>query len=162
MTTEGVNPMPRAPAIYEAKMRWSLPEPGSDEWLVENSRWANNYPSARAVPAILEKQFAEEVAEGAMVKMSLGEARARWGSKLTVASLGAIEKTEDVFRVIFDASNTVRLNHRIRVRDQCRMPVWQVIARYVEDLADAARHVAGVLERLWQGDDIGQGDAEAR
>jgi hypothetical protein len=83
----------------------------------------------------LEKQFADEIAEGAMVKMSLKEARERWVPKLTVAALGAIEKTEDVFRVIFDASNTVRLNHRIRVQDQCRMPVWQDIARVVEDVA---------------------------
>ena len=70
-----------------------------------------------------------------MVKMTLGEARKRWGAKLTVAALGALEKTEDVFRVIYDASNTVRLNHRIRVQDQCRMPVWQDIARYVEEVA---------------------------
>ena len=32
----------------------------------------------------------------------------------------------------------------------------------MEDLADPARQIAGVLERLRQGDDIGQGDAEAR
>ena len=54
-TAKGDNPMPRAPAIYEAKTKWALPEPGSDEWLQENARWARNYPSARAVPAILER-----------------------------------------------------------------------------------------------------------
>ena len=67
--------------------------------------------------------------------MSLGEARRRWGNKLTIAALGAIEKTEGTFRVIFDASNTGRLNNRIRVQDQCRMPIWQDLRRYVEDVS---------------------------
>jgi hypothetical protein len=134
-TEGGANPMPRASSIYEEKTKWSLPELEPEDLFDEGTRWANNYPSARAIPGILAKQFEEEIAEGCMLKMTLGEARRRWGRKLTVAALGAIEKTEDVFRVIYDASNTVKVNHRIRVQDQVRMPVWQDIARYVEDVA---------------------------
>ena len=134
-TDEGTNPLPRAPAIYEAKTKWALPELGSEEWHLEHARWATNYPSARVVAATLAKQFEEEIGEDCMLRMSLGEARRRWGNKLTIAALGAIEKTEGTFRVIYDASNTVRLNHRIRVQDQCRMPVWQDIGRYVEDIS---------------------------
>ena len=136
VTEDGVNnPMPRAPAIYEAKTRWALPELDPDEALDEGARWALNYPSARAIPAVLAKQFEEEIEHKCMLKMSLGEARRRWGPKLTIAALGAIEKAADVFRVIYDASNTVKINHRIRVRDQVRMPVWQDVARYLEDVS---------------------------
>ena len=78
---------------------------------------------------MLEQQFEEEIREGCMLRMSLGEERHRCGDKLTIAALGAIEKTEGTFRVIFDASNTVLLNNRIRVQDQCRMPVGQDIGR---------------------------------
>ena len=108
-TDEGANPLPRAPAIYEAKTKWALPELGSEEWLSEQARWATNYPSARVVAATLAKQFEEEIGEDCMLRMSLGEARRRWGDKLTIAALGAIEKTEGTFRVIYDASNTVKL-----------------------------------------------------
>ena len=134
-TSDGLNPMLRAPAIYEAKTKWTLPELGSEEWLHEHARWATNYPSARAVPAVLEQQFEEEICEGCILRMSLGEARRRWGDKLTIAAFGTIEKTEGTFRVLFDASSTVLLNNRIRVQDQCRMPVWQDIGRYVEDVS---------------------------
>ena len=73
-----------------------------------------------------------------MAKMTVGEARRRCGQKLTIAALGAIEKSEDVRRVIFDASNTVKVNHRIRVQDQVRVPVWQDAARHVEDASNGA------------------------
>ena len=74
-----------------------------------------------------------------MVKMSVGEAKERWGNKLTIAALGAIEKSDDSFRIIFDASNKVRVNHRIVVQDQVRMPVWQDVAKYLEVFAVQAR-----------------------
>ena len=136
VSEDGINnPMPRAGAIYEAKTKWSLPGLDPDDALDEGARWALNYPSARSIPAVLAKQFEEEIKHKCMMKMSLGEARRRWGPKLTIAALGAIEKSEDVFRVIFDASNTVKVNHRIRVRDQVRMPVWQDVARYLEDVS---------------------------
>ena len=64
--------------------------------------------------------------------MDVGTARRRWGDRLTIAALGAIEKSDDTFRIIFDASNKVCLNHRIRVRDQVRMPVLQDISKYLE------------------------------
>ncbi len=58
---------------------------------------------------------------------------------MTIAALGAIEKSDDSFRIIFDASNKVRVNRRIRVQDQVRMPVWQDVAKYLEVFAVQAR-----------------------
>jgi hypothetical protein len=130
----GENPMPRAHAIYEEKQKWALPEMDWDNWAQE-AAWADNYKSAKAIGATLKEQFEVEVQRGHMVKMDVGSARRRWGDKLTIAALGAIEKADDSFRIIFDASNKVCLNHRIRVQDQVRMPVWQDIAKYVETFA---------------------------
>ena len=92
VSEDGINnPMPRAGAIYEAKTKWSLPGLDPDDALDEGARWALNYPSARSIPAVLAKQFEEEIKHNCMMKMSLGEARRRWGPKLTIAALGAIE-----------------------------------------------------------------------
>ncbi len=133
----GENPMPRALAIYEEKQKWALPQMDWDHWAQE-AAWADNYKSAKAIGSTLKDQFEDEVQRGHMVKMSVGSARQRWGEKLTIAALGAIEKSDDTFRIIFDASNKVCLNHRIRVQDQVRMPVWQDIAKYLETFSAGA------------------------
>ena len=126
------NPMPRAPAVYEEKQKWALPDMDWENWEAQEASWADNYKSAKAIGPILKEQFEAEVQRGYMLKTNVGTARRRWGDKLTIAALGAIEKSDDSFRIIFDASNKVCLNHRIRVRDQVRMPVWQDITKYLE------------------------------
>ena len=128
--------MPRAAAIYEKKIKWALPELGEDDG---TCTWADNYHSARAIGATLKKQFDQEVEQGHMVRMSVREAKGRWGDKLTIAALGAVEKPDDSFRIIYDASNKVHVNHRIRVQDQVRMPVWQDVAKYLEVFAAQAQ-----------------------
>ena len=41
---------------------------------------------------------------------------------LVMAALGGIEKSDDSFRVIHDGSHGVKVNQRIRPRDQMRFP----------------------------------------
>ena len=55
-----------------------------------------------------------------------------------MASLGAVVKDleKDEWRVVFDATHGVNLNHRIRVRDQVRMPGWQDLSRTLEEARD--------------------------
>ena len=73
---------------------------------------------------MVQRQFEEEAKEGLMEETTLGQAIERFGRALVIAATGAIEKkgrTGEV-RVIFDASNGVRINYYIRVRDQVKCP----------------------------------------
>ena len=130
--TGALSPLPRTPAVYEKKVKWPLESEADHAWTGERAR--PNYVSAADRPDILRKQFEEEVAEGLMLKTTAGEARARWGPHLVVASLAAVVKNldKDEWRIVYDATNGVHLNHRIRVRDQIRMPLWQDISKTLE------------------------------
>ena len=112
--------LPRAPAISERKRKWRLNFPEEGEW----AEWRPNYSSADDNRDKVEAQFAEEEAEGLMVRKTLGQALRDHGEHLSLAAIGAIEKkgSTDEVRVIHDASHGVLLNHCIRVRDQVRLP----------------------------------------
>ena len=112
--------LPRAPAVYDRKTKWSVPEYEGEEIVA----WADNYRSIQDKPELVEKQFAEEIELGMMEKITLAEATRRWGGDLTIAALGAVPKAsdKDEFRIIYDATHDVRVNNRIRVRDAVRSP----------------------------------------
>ena len=112
--------LPRTPAIFERKRTRRLSFPEEGEW----AEWRPNYASAEENRLKVEAQFAEEEAEGLMVRMPSRQALRKHGADLSLAAIGAIEKkgsTSEV-RVIHDASHGVLLNHCIRVRDQVRLP----------------------------------------
>ena len=73
-----------------------------------------------------------------MIRTTVGEARKEWGDDLVVASLAAVAKDleKDGWRIVYDATHGVRLNHRIRIRDQVRMPAWQDVSRILEAVRD--------------------------
>ena len=50
-----------------------------------------------------------------MVEVDLPEALQRFGKKLAVASLGAIEKKDGSYRVVHDGTHGVAVNSAIRV-----------------------------------------------
>eukprot|EP00974_Lingulodinium_polyedra_P027729 2678950-Lingulodinium_polyedra.AAC.1 len=95
-----------------------------------------NYVSARERPDALLRQFREDAAEGMMVRVPLADALAKYGDKLAIAALGAIEKRpdSDEFRVIHDGTNGVLANRHIRVRDQLRYPTHSDIAAVLHAL----------------------------
>ena len=112
--------LPRTPSVFDRKVKWKYSEPTEPL----NSEWQTNYPSVREHAAIVHKQFEEEEREGLMTQMTLRDAIAKYGSNLTIAATGAIEKKGRAgeVRVIFDASNGVWINMVIRVRDQVKCP----------------------------------------
>ena len=57
-----------------------------------------------------------------MRRMTYGAAQAKYGTRLRVASLGALEQGEGEFRVIHDGTHGVRVNAAIRVRDKEACP----------------------------------------
>ncbi|CAL1155276.1 unnamed protein product [Cladocopium goreaui] len=73
-------------------------------------------------PAAIEAQFVEEAKLGAMVKMEVEEASRIYGENLRVASLGAIRKADDSFRVVHDGAHGIGVNGNIKVRDQIACP----------------------------------------
>jgi len=113
-------PLPRAPALFDRKTRWTLPEIDKD---VEGV-WRSNYSSTVENLEKVEEQFREEVELDMMTTMSLDNAIELYEDDLSLAATGAIVKNVETgeVRVIYDASNGVLTNYRIRVRDQLRSP----------------------------------------
>ncbi|OLQ05332.1 hypothetical protein AK812_SmicGene11523 [Symbiodinium microadriaticum] len=66
----------------------------------------------------------EDVREGLMAKMSMGEFLERYGEHTAIAALAVIVEDEelDKKRIIHDATHGVRVNHRIKCRDKLRSP----------------------------------------
>ena len=57
-----------------------------------------------------------------MVEVEEGEARSKYGDRLRIAALAALEKTDHTFRVVHDATHNVGVNSQIKVEDQLRYP----------------------------------------
>ena len=71
--------------------------------------------------AVLEKQFQEEALLGFMYKTKLELVKAEF-KDVRIAAQGALEKGDDTWRVLHDASHHVMINHETKIRDQVRMP----------------------------------------
>ena len=112
--------LPRAPAIFDRKVKWRTMEP-VDEL---HQGWQVNYPSLAEHADLVQKQFEAEREEGLMIDTTVRAAIIRYGDDLIIASAGAIAKKgrTDEVRVLFDGSHGVDLNPGIRVRDQVRYP----------------------------------------
>ena len=108
--------MPRVPEVFEAKEKWRKYEPVP--WPTDK----NNYTSAVDNAGAVQRQFRKEEALGAMVEMDEGAARERYGDRLRVAALAALEKSDHSFRVVHDATHNVGVNSQIKVEDQLRYP----------------------------------------
>jgi len=131
--------MPRTPLVYEEKTRWSLEEAEGAE-----DRDRENYKSAEGFEEEIEKLFREEEALGMMEEVPLEEAKKRYGSDLHIASLGVVEEKEKI-RVIHDGSFGVQVNHRIRTRDQLRMPGAGEIRALLAEHREAGKTTFGIL-----------------
>ena len=98
-----LDPLPRTPHVFEEQLKWPLDEERAD--------------FARA-------KFEEDVREGLMAKMSMGEFLERYGEHTAIAALAVIVEDEelDKKRIIHDATHGVRVNHRDKCRDKLRSP----------------------------------------
>ena len=127
--------LPRTPAVFERKVRWRAYE--DSEFSGDNK----NYQSAAGphMTNVLRQQFVEEESMGLMYRTTLAEATLEFpGDRLRIASQGAIEKDDDSFRILHDASHGVLVNHQTRVRDQIRCPS-AAEARTIMELCDSDR-----------------------
>ena len=97
-------PLPRTRALYDRKVKWAI----KDEGHTLHGDWRTNYSTLRDHEAQVIKQYAAEIKEGFMVKMTLGEAIDKFGDSLTIAATGAIAKqgisVNDEVRVIYDGT----------------------------------------------------------
>ena len=113
-------PLPRTPHIFEEQLRWPLDNQPWEPGL----RWVPNYSSVEEHVEFARAKFEEDIEEGLMLKMSLGDFKAKYGEHRAIAALAVIVEDELVGkkRMIHDATHRVRVNHRIRCRDEIRAP----------------------------------------
>ena len=130
----GVNTiLPRTPAVFEPKTKWR----NYEGELEADLYMCSNYPTAIVNADVLEQQFEEEEKLGAMVKMPQVAAQERYGAGLRIASLRAIPKADNTFRVIHDGIHGTGVNGNIHVRDQLVCPTAGDIRQAMRSLENA-------------------------
>ena len=131
-------PLPRARHLYDRKLKWALKDEG--EWL--HGDWKANYSSLQEHEEQVLRQYDEEVRDGLMTKMALGEALELYGDNLVIAATGAIAKKGTVpggeVRVIYDGTNGVFLNYGIKIRDQIKFPTAPDLKAVMAELHEEA------------------------
>ena len=138
--------LPRASAVLNEKVAWRQYDAEQSEFLVD-SEWRKNYPTAKQNAAVLEKQFEAEEELGAMIRMDLQEAQSRYGDRLRLASLGAIQKSDDSFRIIHDGTHGTGVNSHIKVRDQQEVPSAGDLKQAMRELDGATFVFAADVKR---------------
>eukprot|EP00973_Karenia_brevis_P039659 5475295-Karenia_brevis.AAC.1 len=93
--------MPRAPALYDRKLRWRRYD-GMDSDELPLSK--DNYSAAVDHVEEVEEMFREDLKEGHMRWLTDKEALEEFG-EYTTAAIGALEKGDNSFRVIHDATH---------------------------------------------------------
>ena len=95
--------------------------------------------------ADIKRQINEELERGAVVAMSRKEAEQKFGSRLAVASLGAVPKEvgSAAVRIIHDATHKVEVNNRIRVQDRLRFPTIDDLEAVLREMRDGHEHCPG-------------------
>ena len=129
--------VPRIPEVYEEKVKWPLPAASEVSWSEEQVR--DNYKSAAEHLDKVQVQVDKDIAAGHVVKVPLAEARQRYGSRLKIASLGAVPKDVDwsEVRVVHDATHGVEVNHQIRLCNRMRFPLFDdleaVMGQFIQE-----------------------------
>lgn len=102
--------MPRVEAVFEKKEKWNLDF--TDD--VFKDVFADNYESANANEEDIKRQAMEEVDKGAILHMSMEEAKVKFKGRLAVAALGSVPKElgSSVVTIVHDGSYSVHVNHR--------------------------------------------------
>ena len=121
--------MPRTPEVFEEKVKWKLEEtdgPGEQER--PNYRTLGDHlPEVRAL-------YEEEARLGWMREYTDEEAKELFKNDLFVAGLAVVVEPTKI-RVVHDGSNAVKVNHRIRPRDQTRAPGAGELRRILREQA---------------------------
>ena len=115
-----VKPLPRTPHVFEEQVSWKL----EDDPHMREEVWRSNYHSVEAHKDFVRQQFEEECSEGLMEKLSMPEAKRRYGDRIAISSLAVLveENHQGKRRVIHDATHGTKVNNRIKCRDKVRSP----------------------------------------
>ena len=108
--------LPRTPAVYRQKEKWSLEEEAEDA-----QAEVDNYRSLAGYEAEVKKLFEDEEKLDWMKELSCEEAHQQYGKTLHLAGLAVVVE-KDKFRVVHDGTHGVKVNQRIRVQDQVKTP----------------------------------------
>ena len=120
--------LPRTPLIFPEKVRWNVPgQEDADPDSKLTGVTMSNYASTDLFKTEVKKVLDDQTARGQIEVVTEAEAKRRFGSKLSIASLAAIEKgvnedgSTDV-RIVHDGTNGVGINGRIKVLDYVAHP----------------------------------------
>ena len=115
-----LDPLPRTTHVFEEQRKWPLE---NSPWEASLA-WVPNYSSVEEHADFARAKFEEDVREGLLAKMTMGEFLERYGEHTAIAALAVIVEDEelDKKRIIHDATHGVRVNHRIKCRDKLRSP----------------------------------------
>lgn len=134
--------MSRTPAVFNPKAKWRL---RFEDVSSPSADWSPNYKSARERSEFFQKKVAEDVANGRMRKLTYGEAKAKYGSRLLLGSLGVVEDGADKLRLIHDGSHHTIINHKIRARDHIPGPLVGDIAAELRDAERLSERNVGLV-----------------
>ena len=95
-------------------------------------------------------KFEEDIEEGLMLKMSLGDFKAKYGEHRAIAALAVIVEDELVGkkRMIHDATHGARVNHRIRCRDKIRAPGAREKKQLLREMMEAREVAFSVVDDI--------------
>ena len=123
--------------MYEEQTAWKLEE---DPYMCDEI-WRDNYESVQDHEEFVRDHFQTECEEGLMEKMSLEEAKRRFGDKIAISSLSVLveESHGNKRRIIHDAT------HGTKGQQQDQVP------RQTEEPGGTRENVlAGLLQRQGQ------------
>ena len=81
-----LDPLPRTPHVFEEQLKWPLE---NSPWEASLA-WVPNYSSVEEHADFASSKFEEDVREGLMAKMSMGEFLDRYGEHTAIAALAVI------------------------------------------------------------------------
>ena len=112
--------LPRTPHMYEEQTSWKL----EDDPYMKDEVWRSNYESVGEHKEFVRQHFEEECSEGLMERLSLQQAKERFGDKIAISSLAVlVEETHgNKKRIIHDATHGTKIDNRIRCKDKQRSP----------------------------------------
>ena len=102
---------------WPPKHKWPLNEFDDEPCSALNA----NYPSAEVFRSVLEADLEDQVKRGWAFRTTLEAAQGEY-DLVSIAPLSVIQEAEDKFRTLYDGSNRVRVNHRIKVLDEVQLP----------------------------------------
>lgn len=93
----------RVAEVFEEKRRWNLPAVASGDW---EELLRDNYSSASRHMEQVRSQLEKDLEKGDLIRMSLADARQRYGARLKVASLAAVPKDAEWIRMRLELFTT--------------------------------------------------------